>query len=313
MKQWDATLDGDTRSTHRRLDGQIRETNEPFEMDGKEAMYPGDFGLAEEDCNCRCVALTRARAALDEDELKILRERAVRHSLYMDDPKEYRGEKLPQLKNYNSFKKNYLKAAETVENTGKSSIMDMDEKTAFNSLSDDLPERSSQVDQLLTRHSARETKWSGQTIVKQPNELPNAMGAKEWSCDITLRADSGIKTAVHEHLHARSGSYYPQAVYLQWKRAEEGAVELFAQEICKKNGVRYSESYVGIVKQLRIANSIMKEFDNEYDFAKAFYEVELPERYAWLRKRADKVIAEGKLSKKTVMSLNIAVNSLYGR
>ena len=120
-------MDGDTRPTHRRLDGQIRETNQPFEMDGKEAMYPGDFGLAEEDCNCRCVALTRARAALDEDELKILRERAVRHSLYMDDPKEYRGEKLPQLKNYNSFKKNYLKAAETLENTGKSGIIEREE------------------------------------------------------------------------------------------------------------------------------------------------------------------------------------------
>lgn len=76
VKQWDGTLDGDTRSTHRRLDGQIRETDEPFEMDGKKAMYPGDFGKAEEDCNCRCVALTRAKWALDEDELKTLKERA---------------------------------------------------------------------------------------------------------------------------------------------------------------------------------------------------------------------------------------------
>lgn len=112
VKQWDATLDGDTRPTHRRLDGQIRETDKAFEMDGKEAMYPGDFGDAAEDCNCRCVALTRARAALDEDELKILRQRAVQHSLYMDNPHEYRSEKQPQLKNYNAFKKNYLKAAE---------------------------------------------------------------------------------------------------------------------------------------------------------------------------------------------------------
>ena len=76
VKQWDGTLDGDTRPTHRRLDGQIRETDEPFEMDGKKAMHPGDFGEAEEDCNCRCVALTRAKWALDEEELKTLKERA---------------------------------------------------------------------------------------------------------------------------------------------------------------------------------------------------------------------------------------------
>jgi SPP1 gp7 family putative phage head morphogenesis protein len=117
VKQWDATLDGNTRPTHRELDGQIRELDKPFEANGKKAMYPGDFGVASEDCNCRCVALTRARAALDEDELKILRERAVRHSLYMDDPKTYRADKLPKLKNFTEFKKSYLKAAETeVEN-----------------------------------------------------------------------------------------------------------------------------------------------------------------------------------------------------
>ena len=37
VKQWDSTLDGATRDTHRKLDGQIREVDEPFEMDGKEA------------------------------------------------------------------------------------------------------------------------------------------------------------------------------------------------------------------------------------------------------------------------------------
>lgn len=76
VKQWDSTLDGDTRPNHRQLDGQIREIDEPFEVGGYKPMHPGDFGEAEEDCNCRCVALTRARAALDADELKTLKERA---------------------------------------------------------------------------------------------------------------------------------------------------------------------------------------------------------------------------------------------
>lgn len=137
VKQWDATLDGDTRPTHRELDGQIRETDEPFEANGKKAMYPGDFGDPAEDCNCRCVALTRAKWALDEDELKILRQRAVRHSLYMDDPKTYRAEKLPTLKNYAEFKKSYLKAAQTIENTGKSGIMKLGK---FNTTDDPMRE-----------------------------------------------------------------------------------------------------------------------------------------------------------------------------
>ena len=108
VKQWDATLDGDTRPTHRELDGQIKEVDEPFEANGKKAMFPGDFGDPAEDCNCRCVSLTRARWALDKDELKVLRERAVRHSLYMDDPATYRAEKLPQLRNFEEFRKSFI-------------------------------------------------------------------------------------------------------------------------------------------------------------------------------------------------------------
>lgn len=98
VKQWDSTLDGDTRPTHRHLDGQIREVDEPFEADGKKAMYPGDFGDPAEDCNCRCVSLTRARWALDEDELKALKDRA-----------EFFG--LDKASSLEEFKVKYLQAA----------------------------------------------------------------------------------------------------------------------------------------------------------------------------------------------------------
>lgn len=102
VKQWDSTLDSGTRPTHRKLDGQIREIDEPFEMDGKKAMYPGKFGKPEEDCNCRCVALTRARWALDEGELETLKERA-----------KFFG--LDKTKDFEDYKKKYLKAAKAVE------------------------------------------------------------------------------------------------------------------------------------------------------------------------------------------------------
>ena len=97
VKQWDASLDGRTRETHRELDGQIREVDEPFEANGRKAMFPGDFGDPAEDCNCRCVSLTRAKWALDEDELQTLKDRA-----------EYWG--LDKTKNFEDFKNKYLKA-----------------------------------------------------------------------------------------------------------------------------------------------------------------------------------------------------------
>lgn len=105
VKQWNSTLDGDTRRNHRKLDGQIRELDEPFEVNGKKAMYPGDFGDPAEDCNCRCELLQRARIALDEDELNTLKQRA-----------EYFGLSEEKSDSFADFRKKYLKS---IEENGK--------------------------------------------------------------------------------------------------------------------------------------------------------------------------------------------------
>lgn len=75
LKQWDAALDGRTRDSHARVDGEIRELDEKF---SNGLMFPGDpSGGAAEVVNCRCTANTRARWALDEEELQTLKERAA--------------------------------------------------------------------------------------------------------------------------------------------------------------------------------------------------------------------------------------------
>lgn len=51
------------RDTHRKLDGQIRELDEDFEVDGMRASAPGHFGDPAEDCNCRCAVLQREKWA----------------------------------------------------------------------------------------------------------------------------------------------------------------------------------------------------------------------------------------------------------
>ena len=69
MKQWDSTLDGKTRPTHRLLDGQIVDVDGYFKSDsGYKALYPGDFGVPSEDCNCRCALLQRAKWVLNDEE-----------------------------------------------------------------------------------------------------------------------------------------------------------------------------------------------------------------------------------------------------
>ncbi len=176
----------------------------------------------------------------------------------------------------------------------------------------DLQELSVKVDRALNQHCIRDSKWSGKIIVQTRETMPKANGRKEWNCDISLRNTVGIKTVVHELLHARSVSYYDDRIYKQHQGIEEGAVELFAQEICSQNNVAFKVAYLEEVTKLHIINNILRNGDR-YSFAKQLFDIPLPERYNWLRKQADELIATGKLSKKTVKGLNDAVEYFRGK
>ena len=93
VKQWDSTLDGKTRDSHRSVDGEIRELDEKF---SNNLLYPADpKGRASEVINCRCALLQRARWNLDSEFTK------------MDN---FTGE-LKQFENneaYKEFKKDYF-------------------------------------------------------------------------------------------------------------------------------------------------------------------------------------------------------------
>ena len=68
MKQWDATLDSKTRPEHQFLDGQLVDVDKPFkDSEGNEAMFPGSFGVASLDINCRCCLLQRAKWFIDNE------------------------------------------------------------------------------------------------------------------------------------------------------------------------------------------------------------------------------------------------------
>ena len=97
LKQWDSTLDGRTRDSHAMVDGEIRELDKKF---SNGLMFAGDpNGVAGEVINCRCAVLQRARWALDEDELQVLKDKA-----------RYFG--VDKTDEFEDFKKKFLKAAD---------------------------------------------------------------------------------------------------------------------------------------------------------------------------------------------------------
>lgn len=113
VKQWDAALDSKTRDTHRELDGQIRELDEPFEVAGMKAMMPGGFNRPEEDINCRCALLQRARWALGNDYTKWSEDAPV--VISDDGTTQFT---IIEAKNYEDFHKQYAKAVEKMEENG---------------------------------------------------------------------------------------------------------------------------------------------------------------------------------------------------
>ena len=119
VKQWSAALDARTRPSHRSLDGQIVEVDEPFSLGNKTAMFPGDFGDPAEDCNCRCRVNQRARWALDSMQTKMLgntdkmtdedlRPIAEKLNIPVDELRKYSNQIIPvKAKNYEDFKRQY--------------------------------------------------------------------------------------------------------------------------------------------------------------------------------------------------------------
>lgn len=165
VKQWDSTLDGKTRDSHRMVDGEIREENEAF---SNGLMFPGDpSGPAAEVVNCRCVALTRARWALDETELETLKQRA-----------EYFG--LDKTANFEEYKQKYLKAAEIqtqLEQAPKPKKEYLTEKKLKQNISDS----DSEIASLLSKYGGDETKFkAGASAADQAKYLELLNNKKDW-------------------------------------------------------------------------------------------------------------------------------------
>lgn len=117
VKEWCSTLDDVTRSTHRELDGQVREVEEEFEIPstGNKAMYPGGFGIAKEDINCRCCVNQRARWALGSERYKYSRFSGDIVSIKSGEYKEWKEKYLHIVKE---------KAAENITEDDKRAIYD---------------------------------------------------------------------------------------------------------------------------------------------------------------------------------------------
>lgn len=151
--------------------------------------------------------------------------------------------------------------------------------------SKELIENSRAVNKLLNEMGLPKSKWSGKTFIKSSEQLPKAKGVKKSSCDIWLREDAETKTIIHEHLHARSSSWFEKKLR-KYRSFEEGSCELLAEEICKQYNISYKPTYAKYVDPLRAFRKMHGEFDSDYDFSVELFKIDMDKREEWLNELA---------------------------
>ena len=272
VKQWDAALDGRTRPTHRKLDGQIRELDEPFEVNGHKAMHPAAFGRPEEDINCRCALLQRAKWALDDDELETLKQRA-----------EYFG--LDKTKEFEEFKEKYLKAAEAVVISAAAVKI---AKTAFT------PAKTIEEAEEYAQQFVKKKTWSGDgnvsykglslenankfnetlTAIYEQNNIPALRNIQPMNFREKIWKGSETTPAAYRFLS--EGDLFFNPKLLKNEKAlsayfEEGKE---AYEICKKNLHKFTGKNKEMVETyLKAGRSLVA--DNAEDRMKAIIQHEI--------------------------------------
>ncbi len=158
---------------------------------------------------------------------------------------------------------------------------------------EELQSASQEAFEITEKYSTRESKWSGKIIVDDEKcKKMNVAGQKLWSCDILLKSTASDKTIIHEHLHARSGSYLTMLAIVPYSRMEESSVELLAREICKAEGINYIKKPNDNILALRKMNQIIQLRENDLDFAVSLFGKNITRRYQWLKDRVDKYLLE---------------------
>ena len=139
-----------------------------------------------------------------------------------------------------------------------------------------------ETEKILLKHLDIESEWSGKFKFNNKDNIYY----KDWDCDIMTSYKTAPFTIMHEQIHARSISKCGEngeKIYFYYRMEEESAVNLLAQEIAKKEGLKIIPSvYDKSSDALRKINEHFKISPTNYDFAKKLIEYPPQERKDWV-------------------------------
>ncbi len=145
--------------------------------------------------------------------------------------------------------------------------------------SDEINYIANETDKIATKYINIKSKWSGNIVINNNLELYG----KLWNCDIATMSETAPHIILHEHLHARSISYFDIETYREYRKIEEASVQFLTQEISKIEKIKIIESeYDDMVNALRKINSKLNNSVNDLEFSKQLFEIPVKERLDWL-------------------------------
>lgn len=246
-----ATLDSHTSEICRELDGKVYDVKD---------YQPG---ITAPPFHIWCRSTT---APYFEDEYEFA-ERAARNK----NGKTYY---VPANIKYNEWYEKYVKNGQNIPK------METKDNLTVEFTKEQLEEMAKDTNELVNAYTTNDSKWSGNIQITE-----NTVG-KEWDCSISVDKNTTQDMLIHEHLHAHSISYYGRDNFKKYWKIEEASVQLYTQEICKKEKIQFIESqYDEMVTTLRKINKEAKLYENEFDFAKELFETPLLERVDYLEEK----------------------------
>lgn len=271
------------------------------EMDGKHfTMSQWEIGVTAPPFHVWCRSTT---VPFFDDEFDAVGERIARG----EDGKTYF---VPADMTYKKWEKSFVGGDKT--NVQEVKPMEKSNEIGYTTRTkEEFEEVANNVKEEITAYSSNPSKWSGTIHTKQDLIDGVAVGAKEWSCDISIidTADNGI--VWHEMLHSCSASYFAPEVYVTNGAIEEATVEFLKQQICKEKGISSQESYDNLVMILQLINAKF-QYGTDLEFAKEIFNIPLPERYQWLENKVDDSLRSANASFEDYNDVMLFLSSLKG-
>jgi hypothetical protein len=171
-----------------------------------------------------------------------------------------------------------------------------------------------EIDRELDDFTEKDSKWSGKLNFNQKMcDKCKCIAAKEWNCDILVGDNITRQEMMHELLHARSVSYYTLEQYVSHAALEEGATELYAREIMKKQcrNVQMG-AYDSYVRALRMFNRELSMYENDFDFAKELFNTSMTKRRAFIQRNLDMAINEKRVDTTLAREIQETLDYIVG-